>query len=105
MHKCTGVHTAVLSTEGTVEHFNWTKEEITTTRYPEMPTCPMWGPLVLSLDPARDIVLFPSKDSISASDFEWTTPPSAAPSDDSTDGRSSRYRLVVLEATWNHAKG
>lgn len=57
----------------------------------------MWAPFVLSLDSERDIILFPSNDSIAANDFDWY------PVDESTQPK--RYRLIVLEATWGNAKG
>lgn len=98
LHKCTGVHSAVLCTEGMVDFFMWIKEENAVTIFPAMPETPVWGPLVLSLDPSRDIILFPSEDSLVSSDVNWH--PSMT-----TAAGTGRYRLVVLEATWNHAKG
>lgn len=42
-----------------------------------------------SLDPARDVLLFPFEDSTAAEDFPWTT---------------GRHRVVVLEASWAYGK-
>jgi hypothetical protein len=90
------------------EFFMWSKDELVTTRFPEMPEDPMWGPLVLALDPLKDVILFPSEDAIVSSDFDWF--PASTSTESVSEGGSEeqavtgRYRLVVLEATWNHAK-
>jgi DTW domain-containing protein YfiP len=60
--------------------------------------------MVESLDATRDVLLFPSPDATYAEEFDWASAPT---SNDRARGESSsraRYRLVVLEATWNHAK-
>lgn len=103
LHKCTGVHSAVLCTEGTVSHAHWLKEAEDGSYFP-------WLPIVESLDASRDVLLFPSPDATFADAFDWG--PSSVASTrggDRSDGAGQstgceRYRLVVLEATWNHAK-
>lgn len=97
LHKCTGVHTAVLSEEGTVGTFLWTKAQIADPEDPGGSSVPMWGPLIRSLDADRDVILFPSEDSTPSSQFEWNGP--------SSPDSATRYRLIVLEATWVFAKG
>ena len=88
----------------TVDHFLWLKDEVIT-RFPEMPENPMWGPLIQSLDPSKDVILYPSEDATVASDFDWKQFHKVEPDVESTCCTSNRLRLIVLEATWNHAKG
>ena len=77
---------------------NWTKEE---GRGPSL--APVWGPIVAALDPSRDVLLFPCSDATLASEFKWHSFESFG---NETEVPSTlRRRLVVLEATWNHAKG
>jgi hypothetical protein len=98
LHKCTGIHAAVLCAEGTVDYVHWTKDEVR-----ERNQTPVWGPIVAALDPARDVLLFPCADATLASEFSWHF--SGSVSDATGVPSSLRRRLIVLEATWNHAKG
>lgn len=113
LHKCTGIHTAVL-TSTPVEVTHWRKDNILE-----------WETVVSRLDHHRDLILFPSADAISANDIQWTTenmnegiaghyPMEAGQDNMGCDGdahvqetiadTSVRKRLVVLEATWNGGK-
>ena len=84
LHKCTGIHASVLCEPAEVAVAHWEKhEEFGDT----------WGPLIASLQPDRDVVLFPGPDSFPADQFAWT----------GSIG-SCKRRLVVLEASWAHGK-
>jgi DTW domain-containing protein YfiP len=65
--------------------------------------CP-WLSIVESLDATRDVLLFPSPDATFAEEFDWGSAPTSGDPDQRLSGGVGRYRLVVLEATWNHAK-
>lgn len=102
MHKCTGIQAAVMCTAGTVEVAHWRKDE--------------WEDTVRSLDADVDILVFPGDDSIDISNFDWTTgpkssssssspPPAAAAACSSSSssrfvGDQERYRIVMIEASW-----
>lgn len=85
LHKCTGVHAAALCAEGTVQLEHWTKD-----RNQES-----FIAFVRSLDHERDVVLFPSESAISADSFPWQQCPCKG---------ESKWRLVVLEASWTLGK-
>jgi hypothetical protein len=63
LHKCTGVHANVLSTEGSFEVAYWPKDKEESSQ---------WKATVASLDSERDVILFPSENAIPAEDFQWT---------------------------------
>lgn len=79
--KCTGIHAAVLATEGSVSYMHWCKDG-----HGEM----SWEDIVAGLDASKDAVLFPSDDAEMAHEFSWH--------------ENGRVRLVVLEASWQHGK-
>lgn len=95
MTRCTGIHTAVLTTEGHTTVITWLKEPSEWQRV-----------VVEELDPDRDVLLFPGDDSIPAEDFPWTVKASMTETDGGTSNSSKplRRRLVVLEASWSYAK-
>ena len=64
--KCTGVHAAVLAEEGSVAIVDWKKP------LEEQDFLACNGDLVSSFDPNRDVLLFPSADSILADDFFYS---------------------------------
>jgi hypothetical protein len=85
--KCTGIHAAALCKEGQVEYWHWQKDE--------------WHDIVDKLDASRDVLLFPYQTSIPADEFAWDdrfTPT------DSANISCSKWRLVVLEASWAYGK-
>jgi hypothetical protein len=92
--KCTGIHSAVMCNEGSSNYILWTKPD------------EEWGKIVESLDPERDVLLFPYPDSIIAEDFPWTGVLSGTVADKTpTESTGTkRWRLVVLEASWAYAK-
>jgi hypothetical protein len=88
-----------------------------------------WGAMVSALDPFRDVILFPSEYAMCASKFKWDCRDRIIAednhSDKQADGQNSsveqevtksscgtgdnnthphRWRLVVLEASWQHGK-
>ena len=166
-----GVHSAVLSTEGTVEHIDWPRnntaadtkydlddEEDHNSDHPILDPAtaeiiknnpdlyytgtrpkdsdayiydkvPAWADIVTSLDPDRDVLLFPCDNAVDAKAFDWnynhsqSSSSTAAPttthdSNSNSDATSSsdignrnmstskvrKRRLVVVEATWQHGK-
>lgn len=120
--KCTGIHTGVLCTEGSVSYMHWNKpaEE--------------WQLIAESLDPSRDVILFPYQDSTIATEFPWDACHYESPTVNAQSASSSssssiseevpsnvakmievcnsmipydknhRWRLVVLEASWGYGK-
>lgn len=81
-----------------------------------------WGPAVAALDPHRDVLLFPCERAECASVFPWGTQGRSAEVSSGTavsagapvgcvegEGKGEsegqhRWRLVVLEASWQHGK-
>ena len=130
LHKCTGVHVGALCTEGTFDTAAWTKEIVPAcskvshsstvvdggqsafTRAPPA-LREQWKNAVEALDADRDVLLFPCEDAVLAEDFDWSSCPYQPPSPvegSSSSGASAgssnrKWRLVVLEASWNYGKG
>ena len=96
LHKCTGVHAAVLCAAGEVEIAEWEKhgEDFGDT----------WGSLVASLDPGRDVLLFPSSDAVLAQEMDWAVDSALRGIGNGVAAERGRKRLIVLEASWSHAK-
>lgn len=104
LHKCTGVHAAVLGSEGDVSYAFWQRAKCGSD----------WEQVIESLDPQRDVILFPSKDAISANKFPWKqklphqfdneTDSNETVSTDPASIPLHRWRLVVLEASWQNGK-
>jgi DTW domain-containing protein YfiP len=112
LNKCTGIHTGAMCAEGSVSCVHWAKERDVVER------------IIASLDPLRDVLLFPYPHSTNAEVFPWKdcryVPPSTAEGEgqrpvsnvdcaeicnsDIPYNKSHRWRLVVLEASWNYAK-
>lgn len=86
--KCTGIHAGVFSTEGTTTFVDWKKDDH------------LWQEVVESWDPEVDVLLFPYPDSIPADEFPWNSDGSETAS----VVHSRKRRLLVLEASWQHAK-
>jgi len=82
--KCTATHTKVLCNNN-VTFAHWEKKN-----YGES-----WEPVIASLNADTDIVLFPSSDAVPATEFQWNV-----------EGNSSdkKWRVVVLEASWQNGK-
>lgn len=89
--KCTGIHAAVFSEEGTTTYVDWKKEE------------EIWNEIVESWDPEVDVLLFPYADSIPADEFPWEMDSVGASATREATPKRKR-RLLVLEASWQHAK-
>ena len=102
LHKCTGIHTAVLCQSNQFEYQHWTR--------------PAQGgdvcQIIESFDPLTDVLLFPCEDAISANDFQWNIN-SNINTDTTFDLNvhsnisnlpSKKHRLIVLESSWNAAK-
>lgn len=91
--KCTGIHAGVLAAEGSTTYLDWKKPDED------------WQHLVESLNAETDVLLFPYPDSTPADIFPWNT---LSTSSSSTEAEGSlgpkRKRLLVLEASWQHAK-
>ena len=85
LHKCTGVHAAALCDETSVQLEHWAKD-----RDEEK-----FVAFVRSLNHERDVVLFPSETSTPADLFPWQKCPRVG---------ESKWRLVVLEASWTLGK-
>jgi DTW domain-containing protein YfiP len=96
LHKCTGIHSAVLSTEGSVEVCAWPNEAKNGAAGDESVSQEKRR-LVAGLDSDNDLLLFPSKDAVVADDVAWLGGADGG-------GGVRRKRLVVLEATWQHGK-
>ena len=78
---------------------------ITTDHLEEIDT--KWGPMVAALDPLRDVLLFPSDAAESASTFPWGHGQGQGQGLGTLLGNGKqehRWRLVVLEASWQHGK-
>lgn len=108
--KCTGIHTGALCAEGSVSYVNWLKSSED------------WQQIIESLDPTRDVILFPYPNSTLAEEFPWSKCSYIAPISVEEDhnkkgsafvevcnssipyNKSNRWRLVVLEASWGYAK-
>lgn len=94
--KCTGIHSGVFCEEGAATFVNWKKED------------ELWQEIVESWDADRDVLLFPYSDSVPADEFQWKAevPPSSnTTSEVASDSAIVRKRrLLVLEASWQHAK-
>jgi DTW domain-containing protein YfiP len=88
LHKCTGVHAAVLCNEGTVQITSWPRDRDE----------PEFIQFIKSLNPLHDVVLFPSETAQSADDFDWRIVDNAA------GEVGKKWRLVVLEASWTSGK-
>ena len=166
-----GVHSAVLSTEGAVEHIHWPRNNTAAdTKYddnddedghnsdhpihdpataeiiknnPDLyytgtrpkdsdayiyDKVPAWADIVTSLDPDRDVLLFPCDSAVDAKTFDWnysqpqpassfassstatnnntcsSTSCSSVASNNSNVSKVRKRRLVVVEATWQHGK-
>ena len=84
LHKCTGVHAAALCAQGSVALLHWERER----------TDPAFLAWVGSLDPAADVLLFPSEGAVDAEHFPWRTGTRSG----------DKWRLVVLEASWTNGK-
>lgn len=56
------------------------------------------------MDSERDVILYPSADAIDSTSFHWQSkfddPHKISP----TCEKSHRWRLIVLEASWQHGK-
>lgn len=87
LHRCTGVHSRVLATHSQVDYVHWEKDR--------------WGPLVESWRADRDVLLFPTDNAVDAGEFQWNGPMPAATGAEEATGQP-RYRLIVLEASWNY---
>jgi hypothetical protein len=98
LHKCTGIHAAVLAKERTVECLRWPKED-------HEEDHPAWDDIVRGFDSNRDVLLYPYDDAISAEHFPW-----GWSSSEEGEGSSSpplspfKKRLIVLEGPWEGAK-
>eukprot|EP01036_Dinobryon_divergens_P026672 gene26673-35348_t len=109
--KCTGITAAPLSTMDSVRYELWAKEK----------TPEDWNRLVGALHPDRDVLLFPDRDAVVASEFQWGNRSDIAQSLASLSLASStaekqsevqsgmpttgrKWRLVILEGSWNYAK-
>lgn len=103
--KCTGIHAGVFCEPGTATYVDWMKDDA------------KWQAVVESWDPDVDVLLFPFADSTPADEFPWQssdTTPYREPPAEHTDASltagtgisttSKRRRLLVLEASWQHAK-
>lgn len=95
-HKCTGVHVKALCAENTLEIVQWPKDK---------PGGNDWRLVVESLDPDRDVVLFPYESATPAKQFNWNkaTPDSSGSFENKID-ETGKWRLVVLEGAWNAGK-
>lgn len=90
-HKCTGVHARAMCEVGDVDIVPWNKEQ--------------YHALVESLDPQRDIILYPNEQAVLPSalhDILTERLKSSGTNGVGGCGRNGRYRLVVLEASWQH---
>ena len=105
-----------LSTMDSVRYELWPKEK----------TPEDWHRLVGGLCPERDVLLFPDRNAVAAADFQWGARGDIAPSlaslslsasssssslsspdkktDQSGAAGSNKWRLVILEGSWNYAK-
>jgi hypothetical protein len=117
LHKCTGVHSAVMSLENTVAVVVWKRsqneidenaahganeEEPRWLDFSSSDHEPVWGEIAKSLDADRDVLLFPSTSSTAADVFQWNRVGAEAGSAAIAD--DGKWRLVVLEASWLYGK-
>lgn len=95
--KCTGIHAGVFTVDGATTYVDWKKDD------------EIWQGIVESWDPEVDVLLFPFPDSTPADEFDWSTGPVSGSSEAATSAVSlsanrPKRRLMVLEASWQHAK-
>lgn len=94
--KCTGIHVSLLANPNHFSVVDWTKS---TEEKEEV---------VRSLDSERDVLLFPTDDSVLANEYDWNfdydVNKFALEGSTETSMSSKRKRLVVIEASWNYAK-
>ena len=109
LHKCTGIHAAVLCTEGTLTCARWRKDCVDE-----------WRQIVGSLDSTYDLMMYPCDGAIPADGFNWAgeggpehTSENEITKENKTEGDASerschggkrRYRLIMLEGPWESAK-
>ena len=95
LHKCTGIHAAVLAEEGSVEVLEWPRNRIDDS----------FLNMIRSLDADNDVLLFPSENAIEAKEFPWNlNSNSLGDRDNEGKGARRKRRLIVLEASWTHGK-
>ena len=125
LHRCTGIHAAVLCEEGAVETEHWNKSDETK----EFGNA--WGYLISALDADRDLLLFPGGDAVLVDSVEWANPSFGGAPDLACDtsgyandsetisshkgivadrdgvkmnSKFRKYRIIVLEANWANGK-
>eukprot|EP01038_Epipyxis_sp_PR26KG_P016058 gene16058-21807_t len=105
LQKCTSVHAGALCEEGTVTLSAWPRDK----------TEADWKSLVGELDAERDVILFPTDNATSASEFDWNRIDVSNLKNENKNNKiesfssqsqelSLKWRLVVLEASWRYAK-
>ena len=87
LHRCTGVHCAALCQEGLVRCVPWTRPSDSAV------LGETWGSIVASLDPDRDLLLFPSDGAIDVKAVPWM---------DTEDGRQEKDGLKHEFSCANH---
>ena len=67
-----------------------------------------WQELVEHLDPSQDVLLYPSSDSIFVEQFDWhheeVKSNKGIIKTDAIEDTQKRWRLIVLEGSWNYSK-
>ena len=108
---CTGVHSSVLGFEGQVEFAYWPRG-----LYYDGESGKLIAELVASFDPSRDVILYPSSDAIDANEFPWQSKFNEYQENLVSENRlndiinsdmklsNHRWRLIILEASWQHGK-
>ena len=99
LRTCTGVHCAALGGEGEVEFAYWPRGLYNTGE-----SGLLTREFVASLNSDRDIILYPSADAIDSSLFHWMSKIEESTNQPIINDKSHRWRLVVLEASWQHGK-
>ena len=124
LHKCTGIHAAVLCKEGTVSVQKWPRsgrpDDLDS--YHDVDACG-WAEVARSFDYDHDIVLFPCENSMDIQDLNWCnscddvademveqfenmslSTIDRGHSSDNTSKNSAFSRLILIESTWGGAK-
>lgn len=95
--KCTGVQASVLCEDNTLSVIHWARDEKDA-----------WKDIVENFNSHSDVLLFPSPNATSSKDFNWqdidNNSNESNSSNSNISSNNNKWRLIVLEASWECAK-
>jgi hypothetical protein len=95
VRQSTGVHAKILANDDQVQFEEWPR--LREGRRD-------WAEVAEALDAERDVLLFPFEDACPASLFQWNSFKPSSADQARGDDRSEKFRLVVIEASWQHGQ-